>query len=150
MTLLRLPPSYLLILAAILLPTLVGVGLAIAGLIPRRIAAGPHCRACGYNLSGRVSARCSECGSDLNRRRALRNGKFQRRWGRAATGIVLAILFVPPALVGGWSALRGDRWEAWLPVRALLIDLEYAELPHPLLAAAELISRSASGTLSDA
>lgn len=118
MMVLGLPPSYVLILACLAVPSLVGVALAIWGLIPRRIAEGPHCRACGYNLSGSASARCSEGGGDLSRRRAVKQGKFQRRWGRAATGIVLAILFAPPAMVGGWSALHGDRWDSWLPIRA--------------------------------
>ena len=52
---------------------LVGSGMVILGLRKRYVGDHPHCRKCGFDLFGRneSSVVCSECGADLNARKAI-------------------------------------------------------------------------------
>ncbi len=68
-----------------------------AGLRGRRIGTEPFCRKCEYQLTGIQSARCPECGSELNER-AIVHGVRKRRWGLVAAAIALA-LFVPTSQI---------------------------------------------------
>lgn len=45
--------------------TILGIVLMVQGLRRRRHGQTPHCRQCGYNLTGLTSDKCSECGSPL-------------------------------------------------------------------------------------
>ena len=59
---------------------LVGCCLFLAGAFGRRVDDHPICRRCGYDLFGQsTSPRCSECGSDLATRRAIRKGHRLKR-----------------------------------------------------------------------
>lgn len=76
---------------------LIGVGgaLIVVGLIPQRTGREPHCRKCGYNLTGRdlqdEAARCSECGTGLTAR-TVRIGQRRRRVPWLVTSISFLLL----------------------------------------------------------
>ncbi|MEO0586024.1 MAG: hypothetical protein AAF078_00130 [Planctomycetota bacterium] len=85
------------------------VGLAVAGALGlgglvlgwrgRLVGSAPHCRGCGFNLTGIVvdgmasDATCPECGRGLASRHAVRIGERRRRWGVAGvSGLVLLLV----------------------------------------------------------
>ena len=67
---------YVLVLVLILLFPL-GLALLLLGVRGRRIDDHPICRRCGFDLFGLPagSERCSECGAEVRRRRAIRIGR---------------------------------------------------------------------------
>lgn len=70
-----------------------------------------HCQTCGYNLTGNVSGRCSECGTDVNHQVKQNEADRQRArtrvpWVLAGLAIVMTIL-LPVATLGGSSFLLG-------------------------------------------
>jgi hypothetical protein len=63
----------------------------------RRVGAEPHCRKCGYNLTGLMAARCPECGQPATGRDVV-IGTRRYRWALLGPGIAVSLLGV---LVGG-------------------------------------------------
>lgn len=67
---------------------LVGLVLVTLALIGRRVGDAPHCRRCGYNLTGLDDPRCPECGVERSPRN-VRRGLRRRRKGLLACGLIL-------------------------------------------------------------
>src|SRR5918993_5786284 len=76
-------PIFLLIVPAA--AAVAATGLLIFALRGRRVDDHPVCRKCGFDLVGKPAdaTRCSECGADLSRRRAVRVGWRETRRGVA-------------------------------------------------------------------
>ncbi|MCC7291289.1 MAG: hypothetical protein IT449_04400 [Phycisphaerales bacterium] len=74
---------------------LTGLVLVTLALIGRRVGDAPHCRGCGYNLTGLDDPRCPECGVERSPR-TVRRGLRRRRRGLLALGMTLTT----PALAG--------------------------------------------------
>jgi hypothetical protein len=84
----------------------------------RQVNDHPICRKCGFDLFGRPagSTRCSECGADLTRGRAIRTGRRERRRGLArvaGTGVLLSAVLLTGA---GWTQVRRVNWQQHKPV----------------------------------
>ncbi len=78
----------------------VGVLLFVKGTRGHRVDTHPLCRLCGYDLTGRLdhALPCSECGADLSRKNAVRNGHRKRQpW---AINLGLASAMLPLLLLG--------------------------------------------------
>jgi hypothetical protein len=90
-------PCTLAMLPAIVLAA--GIALTIMGR-GRRVGDEPHCRKCGYNLTGLPSERCPECGRPATGRNVI-IGTRQRRWRLLAPGLALLLL----GLLGGSALL---------------------------------------------
>ncbi len=113
-----------------------------AGLRGRRIGSEPFCRKCEYQLTGIQSARCPECGTELNER-AIVHGVRKRSWGLVALAVVMPLAFPPT-----WTLIGKARsnWYAVLPLRVLreLVDR------GSLRAGSELHRRVSGGELTNA
>ncbi len=94
------------LIAALTLALLASAALLAVGLRGRRTDDHPLCRRCGYDLTGRVSDRCAECGADLSRRRATRVGHRVRRRGPLAAGVVVVLASVAVLGTRGVAAAR--------------------------------------------
>src|SRR4051812_37949123 len=86
-----------------------GIFLLVFGVRGRRVDDHPVCRKCGFDLYGRPeeSTRCSECGTDLRKRRTVRVGNRKKRRrvaGMGAAGVSLGILWLGSM---GWIVGRG-------------------------------------------
>ena len=59
----------------------------------RRVSDHPHCRRCGFDLFGlpKTSHQCSECGADLDQRKAIRDGWRERHRGLVPAGWLLLL-----------------------------------------------------------
>ncbi|MFI5377899.1 MAG: hypothetical protein ACHRHE_01215 [Tepidisphaerales bacterium] len=96
----------------IILPWLAGAaGVLALVLLPwgwrgRRVSEHPHCRRCGFDLFGLppTSRRCSECGADLGKPKAIRSGRRERY-----RGLVLAGLGLLLACAGFWGYATTQR-----------------------------------------
>jgi hypothetical protein len=91
-------PDYSGPIAASVVMLLVGVVMLFVAWRGRRVDDHPLCRRCGFDLIGlpKDGKKCSECGADLGRRRAIRLGHRERRWGWVALGAFLVVE------MGGW------------------------------------------------
>lgn len=90
------------------------------GLWPARRGSEPRCRRCGYNLTGNVSARCSECGAVLDARQVV-YGVRRRRPMLAVVGGVCLLLAVVPIL-----SLSNIQTIEWLPAEWLILNVRTA------------------------
>ena len=136
-----------------LIPALVAVASAVLlvfGLRGRRVNDHPICRRCGFDLVGSPagSVRCSECGADLWRSRAIRTGARRRRGGM----IVAALLLLAPSLaclgVLGWMETRGESLVRHKPVWWLVNDARSRDAVARDEAFNELLRRLRAGELS--
>jgi len=114
----------------------------------RRVDDHPVCRKCRYDLSGTstVPARCSECGTDLTRQRAVRTGN---REPRRRTALIAGTLLLPAiALVGldAYVTLRGIDTIRHQPAWWLLRKAKSGDTALP--AVEELLRRHTAGELS--
>ena len=131
----------LLVVAALAAP---GLLLLRWGLWPRRRGDEPRCRRCGYNLTGRVSERCPECGSDVTFARARVIGVRKRRPVLILLGgALLAISVLPMA-----PAVRQFNWYRLRPAAWVISDLDSPTLVGFNRAWRELQRRETAGTLS--
>ena len=99
------------------------VGLGLIAFSRRRVGQTPFCRRCGYNLTGRVSDRCCECGTDVTRPRVIRIGK--QRLSPLWLTVGLALLFgggLPSGRSAYAVASRYD-WYQLKPMPWVLADL---------------------------
>ena len=113
----------LLALPLLLLLLFVGVALTLAGLRGRRVDDHPICRKCGFDLVGLPQgvSRCSECGADLTRLHAVRDGRRRRRPVMLGSGVAMLLIVVTAAGLAGLMVVRQvgvDRTKpTWLLVR---------------------------------
>jgi hypothetical protein len=85
---------------SVLIVSMVGIILVARGLRGRRVRQAPHCRKCGYNLTGLPSERCPECGG-LIAIVGVVVVRRQRRLGLLYGGVLLLLpLLVVPLLLG--------------------------------------------------
>jgi hypothetical protein len=127
------------LLALSILPLIVATALLILGLRGRRIDDHPLCRRCGFDLVGlpRTSTVCSECGTDLSAKRAIRTGHRVRRGPMMAMSIALLIPSLLWIGIVGYAAAGGADWMSCKPVWLLLRDAQsdnasMAEFPEPV------------------
>jgi hypothetical protein len=118
-------------LALCLLATLAGVILAAVGARGRRVGDHLHCRACGFDLFGKPesSTRCSECGSDLDARRAVVVGVRRRILWLVFLGLFLLTsgtgVALPFARQLPWYAWHEDmrlKFYAFVPIEQVVDD----------------------------
>jgi len=96
----------------------VGAGLLLLGLRGRRVGEAPHCRRCGYNLTGLSAARCSECGTALGPR-TVATGRRERRAVALAIGASLTALALTGLGLLGYGHSRQIDWYRHYTVRSL-------------------------------
>jgi len=100
-----------------------GLYLLISGWRGRRVGDEPRCRKCEYILLHLTSDRCPECGTGISAESTV-IGEYQRRWGRAVTGIVLLILACLPMVPPVRKALVAINWYSYKPASWVLRDLD--------------------------
>jgi hypothetical protein len=129
---------------------LFSAGLLAYALRGRRVNDHPICRKCGFDLFGKPAdaTRCSECGADLTRPRAVRVGRREKR--RRLFGLALPVLVVCIAWLGllGWGASRGTDWNKHKPVWWLMRDARGPGAATRDAALGELTRRVLDGKLS--
>lgn len=138
----------LVLIAICVLAVLAGGVLAWRGLYRSRRGTTPFCRACGYNLSGRSSEGCSECGADLSRPKSIVIGERFAHRRRLLIGVVFLAVGL---IVGGrsvYSSLQRVNWYAYYPVSWLLADLASGSWAVASSAGIELWSRLHGNRLS--
>jgi predicted nucleic acid-binding Zn ribbon protein len=140
-------------IAVLILPALLlvaGIVLTVRGLRGRRVDDHPHCRKCGFDLIGLPEGvnRCSECGADLTRPRAIREGRRQRRPVALVFGLS-ALLFVLGGIgLVAWSQIRNLDEYRVMPAWYLLRQARYDGAAPPLPAWNELLRRLRADELS--
>ncbi len=133
---------------AVAIVLVVGGLVAVAiGLRGRRVGSAPHCRGCGFDLSGIVdrAAACPECGRSLAEGRAVVVGARRRRPWFVVVGAAAFIAAVGAAGLGVSAA--NPSWNSYKPARLLVFEASALRGPVADAAAAELVRRSAAGTL---
>src|SRR5580765_2245604 len=128
-----------------------GIFLLLLGLRGRRVDDHPVCRKCGFDLTGRPggasAGRCSECGTDLARSRAVRIGNRQQRRLLLRLGVLLTVICVMWLGSIGWIVGRGVDLNQYKPVWLLLRETSGKDLPARDAALAEIMSRVRRGKL---
>jgi hypothetical protein len=125
---------------------LIGLVLFYLAMRGRRIDDHPVCRRCRFDLVGLPADanRCSECGADLKRRRAVRVGNRQRRWGWMLLGSLLILEN------GSWLSVQvrhmaaDTDWNRYKPAWWLLSEARSGDST----AVARLVGKWEQGTLS--
>ncbi|UCG16982.1 MAG: hypothetical protein JSV19_02895 [Phycisphaerales bacterium] len=125
----------------ILLP--LGLVFLKVGLWPRRQGDAPHCRKCGYNLTGLESARCPECGTTLDKRTVV-SGVRRRRPGLILAGIASLL----PLLAGIVLAITDVNWYRLRPTTWVISDAQSSAAGTARKAWRELTRREKDGSLS--
>jgi hypothetical protein len=110
----------------------------------------PICRRCGFDLFNRPqsSTKCAECGADLARPHAIRDGRRVRRGGMIFAGAaILAIVFT---VVGGavWMSASTTDWREFAPVWYLRREALGVDPAARDAALAQLSKRVSAGKLS--
>ncbi|UCG33769.1 MAG: TFIIB-type zinc ribbon-containing protein [Phycisphaerales bacterium] len=133
------------VLAIGLASLLTGAVLVVRGLLSKRVGGAPHCRKCGYNLTGRVSAVCPECGAVLTSR-SIVYGVRRRRVAQLVLGAFL--LVVSGILIGVLAYARAKQvdWYPYAPFAWVLADARRNVNP----ALTEVQRRYIAGELSSA
>lgn len=142
-----------LLIALIATPAVIGLLLLWRGLWPRRTGDAPHCRRCGYNLTGldlsAAGARCPECGTDVTRERAVAIGRRRTRRGLVACGVVALLLALVPAGIYAYGQYRKVDWYTYRPTALVLKDCYAGDVNLALRALSELDQRDLNGQLRD-
>jgi hypothetical protein len=112
------------------------------GLWPKRRGHTPYCRQCGYNLTGRVSDRCPECGSALGDK-AIVYGERRRRPVVIALCLACFIALLAGRFWGVWPVDRYALCPAWL----LIVDAASSNISAADRACMELRWRIVTGQL---
>lgn len=117
----------------------------------RRVDNHPICRRCGFDLFGRPegATQCSECGADVGRPRAIREGRREKRRGLLA--VSLPVLLACGGWLGavGWGTARGVKWDRHKPVWLLSREAQAGRSDVRDAALAELRRRVEGGGLSN-
>jgi hypothetical protein len=123
-----------------LILVILGMRLVVTGWRARCDLEYPHCRRCGYNLTGLTSPRCPECGSHLAPEMVVQGWRHadRRRIGRgvlliAIAGAVFGVSQIPFVRHFSRLSLR--------PTAVLLNDLESEDRVAMMQAAGELLRR---------
>lgn len=92
--------------------TLAGLVLLVKGLIGRIVYHDSLCRKCRYNLTGRVSPRCPECGSLVAEVGQI-TWRRQRRWRISLVGLLMLLPALTILWIGGPATryLDGYHWK---------------------------------------
>jgi ribosomal protein L37E len=122
------------------------LGYALRG---RRVDDHPVCRRCGFDLYGKPdgATRCSECGADLSRQRAVRVGRRETRRGLLKASAPLLLVSVGLLGVQGWGRARGVDWNHHKPTWWLMREAEAPDAATRDAALAELTRRIGDGSL---
>lgn len=128
---------------------LAGIGLfcILAALFPRRRGDAPHCRKCGYNLTGISSQRCPECGQTLVGGAVVR-GTRTRRPLLAVFGLLCFTLGSAPFAERAYQRLRRVDWYQFKPTGWVIHDLQSAQPRTRLRAKQHLRKRFDAGSIS--
>ena len=138
--------ALLILLAAGL--TALGVGITLYALLRRRRGSTPHCRNCGYNLTGTVSSRCSECGADLESPSATVIGQPVRRRLPIVVGLSILLVGLVPMIFTLSAAARNINWYEFKPAALVLRDMRAGSPTTATRALRELVRRDSLGELS--
>jgi hypothetical protein len=114
----------------------------------RRVGNAPHCRRCGYALTGLAADRCPECGTFLSAATTVRGQRVGRR-GWALLGAACVVLGLGCAAAGVSPRVRAVDWYGFKPAGWVIDDVESSDGELAARAWAELGRRRASGGLSD-
>ena len=129
----------------------IGLFLLIRGLRGRAIDDHPVCRECGFDLFGLPAGveKCSECGEDLTKPKAIRIGNRRRRPGLIWTGgFVFLIGFAFTGLIGV-AVLQNVNWIEHAPTWYVIRDSQSSVPADRDPALKELLRRLNAGELSD-
>jgi hypothetical protein len=128
----------------------IGAAVAVRGWRGKRVGDHPHCRRCGFDLSGRApdSRGCSECGADLNARNAVVYGAIQQRVGLALAGAMLLFLGLGNVTAVAWGMYQGLSLQKYKPQSWLVYEAISSDPRSRDAALSELIVRLRDGTLS--
>jgi len=132
--------SVVLIVLAFLL--LFGIALFVWGVRGRRVGSEPHCRKCGYNLTGLLSEHCPECGADITDANVV-IGRRQRRRPPLIAGLLLLIIATTGLGLAGYNQAKNINWYTYLPTFVLIHEAQADNRS----AIAELASRCGAGTV---
>ena len=141
----------LLTLGMMLLVFVVGATLLSWGLRGRRAGDHPHCRGCGFDLTGlpASSGRCPECGADLAGPGAVARGERRHEPVSVACGALLAATGAAGILISGENAASRIEWVRMEPTRWLLSSAaSSASVRDRDRASAELTRRLSAESLS--
>ncbi len=137
---------------AILLATLaLGVILLSLGRRGRRLDRTPVCRTCGVDISATLpqSKTCPECGSGLNRPKAVRLGHRKHIIPLVILGAILTLLPISVLRLSLYATLTGTSFSTYKPVPLLLAQARHGNTDAVAEAGNELLSRLNAGTLDD-
>lgn len=109
---------------------------------PRRRGTTPHCARCDYNLTGLLSDRCPECGSETIPPNIVYGELVRRPWLKVTVGVCVAIL----AFVAAQYALRYDYYRL-RPASWVIGDLQSSTPQVKFRAWTEIVRRIRSGAL---
>jgi hypothetical protein len=137
----HLAAGFLLILLAVVLAG----GILLIGVLlrPRRRGTTPHCARCDYNLTGLVSDRCPECGTEMTPASIVYGELVRRPWAKVLVGVIVVALLVP-AVRWAWSY----DWYHLRPTAWVLSDLQSSNPTAKSRAWTEMDSRIRAGSLS--
>lgn len=125
-----------------------GLGCLWFGLFPRRRGDTPHCRRCGYNLTGAAARRCTECGADLTGQKSVVFGERRRRLALIVLGCLLSVVGLGGALLFALRAAAGVNFYHYAPLGWVVRDMEAGQPAKRAAAVAELQRRWNSSALS--
>jgi hypothetical protein len=127
----------------------VGLVLLKIGWLPRRRGSEPHCRRCGYDVTGNVSGRCPECGAELAGRRSVVTGMRPRRAGVALLGFAIALGGLGMGSPRAWRIAKSVEWYHHVPAFWVLRELNSPRPGVPMRAFDELKRRWGAGELNE-
>ena len=136
-------PDYLLWLIIGVVTLCFGGVLLFSGRRGRKVDNHPLCRRCGYDLTGLPAEqeRCSECGADLRRSRAVRRGQRETRGLFVAAALVLFLPGLAALVYSGRRAAVEIDWQRHKPVSWLLRESAGADVARRDAAIGELKRR---------
>jgi hypothetical protein len=134
--------STIVVLVAVLV---VGAVLVVVGLWGRRTGDAPHCRKCGYNLTGAAGDKCPECGAVLGAN-VIVTGVRRRRGPALVVGLLLVLVGGGGLGAVGYGYAQKVDWYTYYPASSL-VRMAKADDPRAIN---ELINRLKNDTLRQA
>ena len=130
-------------------PLLLGTFFLARGLRGRRVDDHPVCRACGFDLFNRPpgSERCAECGADLTRAGAIRDGRRERRRGWVAAGALMLAVALAVGGGAGYARFAAADAQKLKPAWWLVREIDSGDPAVAVAAAKELAARVTAGKL---
>lgn len=101
------------------------------GIRGRRVGDHPYCRRCGFDLFGRSknTTQCSECGANLNARRAMVIGERRRRPIPIFVGLILLLVGIGTGLPTAMAVIEDQNLQGLKP--DWLLALQFNPSVHP-------------------